>query len=850
MSTRSNAHPSLPAPVFQSGATSIQSKSRVLAGLQDAYWSDDEAEDQECPLCLEEMDISETNFRPCPCAYQICRFCWHHIKENLNGRCPACRREYTDEAVQFKPINQEDHKRLTQQKKQRERERKDLDSLGRRHLANVRVVQRNVVYIVNMNPRFAKEELISTLRSNDYFGQYGKISKIVIVKRTSTNRKNPVIGLYVTYHRKEDAARCITAVDGAPSPGGGGDVMRASYGTTKYCMAFLRNQTCSEHGCMNLHEWGDEKDCFTKEDLTTLKHTLKDTEDRLRAVTVKKTDEAEGLPRTAGWAKSTTSNTPSGRPGPAKRTAATRPLRTTTPGSDARTTARADRRTATAKSPSRPSSRPQTPNLPTTTARPTTPSIKPKPKDVAPSLPSALHSVGSPALSSSAVGSDAELISQETSTESPVLQSQSTQSEQPGLPPAPPGIPPPPGLLAPPGLPPPTWTQASDSALPQTSYQMSSQAQALMDDLRARREAPSSTTGISPFPDIDRTLQVLAGGGDEYGGFSFNLDPKLAEAEDGADAQMEFPALDAEARMPFQGTFLEAFPSLTNPASPTVGFAPPPGLSYAHSSTRSIYDAAASRPPPQPNVSPGYMGSFNPFDNKDEQLQQQYSPFDDDSTRQVSRFGFARGKQNSTTTSPLPPTASLQSDIITHPSYFDSPDLSTTNSVSTQWNLSRRQTGDYLSPQSRSVSNSPAIRQAQAVPPFPQQQLSQFQPFDSDISEAQLRDFINSSRDRANASQIHNGPGSQWDSSFPGSPFTDPAIMSASMPPNHVDPSVQIGMQRIGSYPPNFGPPPGSTPPTQFRVGPNITHSHSDVSMFQKEAVQTSGSAHARRLCQ
>ena len=46
--------------------------------------------------------------------------------------------------------------------------------------------------------------------------------------------------------------------------------MRASYGTTKYCMAFLRGVSCTEHGCMNLHEWGDEKDCFTKEDLTTL----------------------------------------------------------------------------------------------------------------------------------------------------------------------------------------------------------------------------------------------------------------------------------------------------------------------------------------------------------------------------------------------------------------------------------------------------------------------------------------------------------------------------------------------------------------------------------------------------
>ena len=47
-----------------------------------------------------------------------------------------------------------------QQKKQRERERKDLDTLGRRHLVNVRVVQRNVVYVVGLGSRFAKEEVL------------------------------------------------------------------------------------------------------------------------------------------------------------------------------------------------------------------------------------------------------------------------------------------------------------------------------------------------------------------------------------------------------------------------------------------------------------------------------------------------------------------------------------------------------------------------------------------------------------------------------------------------------------------------------------------------------------------
>jgi hypothetical protein len=51
-------------------------------------------------------------------------------------------------------------KRQTQQKKRKERERKELDALGRKQFANVRVVQRNVVYVVGLGSRFAKEEVL------------------------------------------------------------------------------------------------------------------------------------------------------------------------------------------------------------------------------------------------------------------------------------------------------------------------------------------------------------------------------------------------------------------------------------------------------------------------------------------------------------------------------------------------------------------------------------------------------------------------------------------------------------------------------------------------------------------
>jgi CCR4-NOT transcription complex subunit 4 len=33
--------------------------------------SDDEDEDNTCPLCVEEMDLSDQNFLPCPCGYKV-----------------------------------------------------------------------------------------------------------------------------------------------------------------------------------------------------------------------------------------------------------------------------------------------------------------------------------------------------------------------------------------------------------------------------------------------------------------------------------------------------------------------------------------------------------------------------------------------------------------------------------------------------------------------------------------------------------------------------------------------------------------------------------------------------------
>ena len=66
-------------------------------------------EDNDCPLCMEEIEVDDKYFKPCPCGYVVCRFCWNHIKNDLNGLCPACRRAYSDDLIQFKPVPPEEY---------------------------------------------------------------------------------------------------------------------------------------------------------------------------------------------------------------------------------------------------------------------------------------------------------------------------------------------------------------------------------------------------------------------------------------------------------------------------------------------------------------------------------------------------------------------------------------------------------------------------------------------------------------------------------------------------------------------------------------------------------------------
>lgn len=187
--------------------------------------SDSEDEDEVlCPLCTEAMDLTDRTFRPCKCSYQICLWCWHNIMENVGARCPACRTPYDKEIKAPNPSLANQAKAEQRQKMREKNASKSSGALSgsglsgassgfsgpsslssvslsgaggfgapillsnslservtsgvvleRASLQNVRVMQRNLVYVIGLSPNIAKEDL---LKQKQYFGRFGKIVKV------------------------------------------------------------------------------------------------------------------------------------------------------------------------------------------------------------------------------------------------------------------------------------------------------------------------------------------------------------------------------------------------------------------------------------------------------------------------------------------------------------------------------------------------------------------------------------------------------------------------------------------------------------------------------------------------
>lgn len=137
-------------------------------------------------------------------------------------------------------------------------------SAGIAHLVDVRVIQRDLVYIVGIPIRYAHED---TLLRYEFFGQYGPIKKAVVNAshvHTLPNQ-NMSVSAYITFRNNEDAVECIYSLENFVLEG---NQLKASFGTTKYCSFFLRGQKCTNPDCMYLHHSGEKSDSFSKDEIT------------------------------------------------------------------------------------------------------------------------------------------------------------------------------------------------------------------------------------------------------------------------------------------------------------------------------------------------------------------------------------------------------------------------------------------------------------------------------------------------------------------------------------------------------------------------------------------------------
>ncbi|KAJ1273658.1 hypothetical protein BS78_05G001600 [Paspalum vaginatum] len=276
-----------PALVDSAAAASIPSPPRVPRIAQSpgapvpppmTTMSDDG--DRTCPLCAEEMDITDQQLKACKCGYDICVWCWHHIidmaeKEETEGRCPACRTRYDKDRIVKMAATCErtvaeknaEKKHKTQKAKPKAAPTAASTSTveAKKHLASVRVIQRNLVYIIGIPTHLCYE---SVLERKEYFGQYGKVLKVSVSRPTGPPSQqasaNNNISVYITYAKEEEAIRCIQAVHNFALEG---KVLRACFGTTKYCHAWLRNMTCGNPDCLYLHDVGSQEDSFTKDEI-------------------------------------------------------------------------------------------------------------------------------------------------------------------------------------------------------------------------------------------------------------------------------------------------------------------------------------------------------------------------------------------------------------------------------------------------------------------------------------------------------------------------------------------------------------------------------------------------------
>ena len=112
-----------------------------------------------------------------------------------------------------------------------------------------RIIKKNLIHVHGFPKSLAKLDI---LKSYEYFGQYGTILNSILLKKVNSNTNKITSSVYITFSNEKEAAIAILCVDSLIIEG---KIIRAFYGTTKYCNYFLNSTSCpNRNKCIFLHE--------------------------------------------------------------------------------------------------------------------------------------------------------------------------------------------------------------------------------------------------------------------------------------------------------------------------------------------------------------------------------------------------------------------------------------------------------------------------------------------------------------------------------------------------------------------------------------------------------------------
>ena len=126
---------------------------------------------------------------------------------------------------------------------------------------DTRIIKKNLIHVHGLPKRLSKLEI---LKSNEYFGQYDTILNSILINKINSNTNKSTFSVYITFSDQKEAALAILCVDSLLIED---KIVRAFYGTTKYCNYFLNSTTCpNRNKCIFLHKLVTDEDIIINND--------------------------------------------------------------------------------------------------------------------------------------------------------------------------------------------------------------------------------------------------------------------------------------------------------------------------------------------------------------------------------------------------------------------------------------------------------------------------------------------------------------------------------------------------------------------------------------------------------